>query len=362
MADKPKGKWAENVSRYRPGSASARASASKPTRPWHVDSADAEPESEVEDAKPLAWARTLPIASLEADPEQPRRTFDAEALEELASSIREHGVLQPLVVRRGDGGGYVVVAGERRLRAARAAGLAEVPCMVLAGESLREARLAQLAENLQREDLSPIDEARAVTRLGDDEAPSQDDLARRLGKSPAYISRIFAVSRIPSVEYEALSTSKPSMSVLYALAQLPPGSDARTRAVDLIRDGATVRDIEKLRGRARAGKSAGARSPSRRGRPMAASAPVAAMRRAADALERLDDRAISRLGEADRASIAELHARLGRAVARALDDAAVADAVAELERALSRAPASPASKPAGRAGRGGRKAASSRSR
>src|SRR3954469_12419888 len=138
MADKPKGKWAESASGYRPGSATARAGA-KPTRPWHVDgpAAGEAPDAPAERDAPLAWARTLPVAALEPDPDQPRRTFEASALEELAASVREHGVLQPIIVRRKpDGGaGYVVVAGERRLRASRIAGLAEVPCMVLAGDS-----------------------------------------------------------------------------------------------------------------------------------------------------------------------------------------------------------------------------------
>src|SRR5262245_44146102 len=109
MAEKPKGKWAESASAYRPGSASARGG--KATRPWHVDTAPA--GAEPERAAPLAWARTLPVASLEADPDQPRRSFEQAALDELAASVREHGVLQPLVVRRRiDGQGYVVVAGE----------------------------------------------------------------------------------------------------------------------------------------------------------------------------------------------------------------------------------------------------------
>src|SRR4029079_7890322 len=131
--------------------------------------------------------------------------------------------IEPDIVRRmlPPANAWFVVAGERRLRAARIAGLAEVPCMVLAGDSLREAKLAQLAENLQREDLAPMEEALAVVRLAEVEVLSQDDLARRLGKSPAYISRIFAVSRIPSAEYDELSTSKPSVSILYEYAQLP---------------------------------------------------------------------------------------------------------------------------------------------
>jgi ParB family chromosome partitioning protein len=358
MADKPKGKWAESASGYRPGSAPARG---RPTRPWHVDAPSDEASAPAASPEvPLAWARTLPVRSLEPDPEQPRRTFDDAPLEELAASVREHGVLQPLIVRRNpDGdGGFVVVAGERRLRAARLAGLSDVPCMVLAGDSLRDARLAQLAENLQREDLAPMEEALAVVRLAELEALNQDELARRLGKSPAYISRIFAVSRIPSDEYTDLSASKPTMSVLYEYAQLRADDVVRARALALIRDGGTVRDLEALRGRrpGRSAKPAGAR----RGRPTSSAAPIEALRRASRALAKLDRR---RVGAADLRAILAEQLELARwASAAVAGDAPLSAAVAALESALTRASAERPSTPEGTAGRAGRKGRSTRPR
>lgn len=283
MADKPKGKWAESAATYRPGSASARGD-SKATRPWHVPTGGAEEAVETGSTPgTLAWARTLPAALLDADPEQPRRDFDESALAELADSIRSQGVLQPIIVRRHPdaSGRFVVVAGERRLRAARIAGLAEVPCMVLAGDSLREARLAQLAENLQREDLAPMEEALAIVRLADVDELSQEDLAKRLGKSAAYISRIFSVSRISAEDYELLATSKPSMSVLYEFAHLAADDALRARAIELVRSGATVRELEALRTGGAPGRSSKhSKTSARRGRPMKAMARAESIRRA----------------------------------------------------------------------------------
>lgn len=355
MAEKPKGKWAESAATYRPGSASARADA-KATRPWHVPAAGEAGAGEAPSGT-LAWARTLPVDALEADPEQPRRAFDPEALGELAESVRAQGVLQPLIVRRHPehSGRFVVVAGERRLRAARMAGLTEVPCMVLAGDSLRDARLAQLAENLQREDLSPMEEALAVVRLAEVDRLSQEDLARRLGKSPAYISRIFTVSRIHAEYYELLSTSKPSMSLLYEFAQLPDDVVVRRRAIDLVISGATVREIEALRtGRVRKR----ATSAPRRGRPMKSMARAEAL-----------GRAVRQLGDAtsvdarELTAIAEAQVTLARWMADAAGgDTELAEAAARLADALSRWSGAPPSKPAGTTGRAGRKAPSSRPR
>lgn len=364
MADKSKGKWAESASGYKPGSSSAR-SAPKATRPWHVPGTS--DETTTADEAPVTWSRTLPITAIETDPDQPRRTFVAHSLDELASSIRSQGVLQPILVRRlADGSGtYVVVAGERRLRAARAAGLENVPCVVLAGESLRDARLAQLAENLQREDLAPMEEAHAIVRLAEVDELSHEEVAKRLGKSPAYISRIYSVSRIPSTEYKALATSQPSMSVLYEYAQLPEDPALRRRAAEMIRDGATVRDLEALRGKGgRSGKSKTGGKPVRRGRPMKADAQVEALRRAVRGLGALSpDGAARAIGTSQRDAIIAEQVSLARWTARVLGgNGAIEDAARQLETALTRASGAKSSTPAGTAGRAGRKAPSTRPR
>jgi ParB family chromosome partitioning protein len=334
VAEKPKGKWAENASGYRPGSAPARGgSPRRPTRPWHVEiGTEATEPSPPGTTAPITWARTLPLAMLEADPDQPRRSIDAAALGDLAASIRAQGVLQPIVVRHKPGAAdsYVVVAGERRMRAAGLAGLTEVPCMIMAGDSLRDARLAQLAENLQREDLTPMEEARAVVALGAMDELTQEDLAVRLGKSPTYISRIYAVSRIPAEEYDELATLKLSMSLLYEYAQLPLDATIRRMALELIRDGATVKDVEALRTSGRRATARPGKKSARRGRPPKTRAPLELFSRAVRTLTSLPRAAVA--GD-QRAALLREQATLARWLA---DNAGAGEAIERALRALER--------------------------
>ena len=128
----------------------------------------------------------LPARSIRPNPAQPRKTFDETALSELTESIRCHGVIQPLSVRR-VGGGYELIAGERRLRAAQAAGLGEVPCIVMTMDDA-ESGLAALIENLQRQDLDFLEEAMGISRLIRTQNLSQEQAARMLGKSQSAIA------------------------------------------------------------------------------------------------------------------------------------------------------------------------------
>ena len=123
----------------------------------------------------------LPARSILPNPAQPRKIFDPAALDELAESIRQHGILQPLSVRR-RGGGYELIAGERRLRAAELAGVTDIPCIVMSMDD-RESGMAALVENLQRQDLDFIEEAMGIARLVKDWGMSQEQAARLLGKS-----------------------------------------------------------------------------------------------------------------------------------------------------------------------------------
>ena len=123
----------------------------------------------------------LPARSIRPNPAQPRKTFDENALSELTESIRCHGVIQPLSVRR-TGTGYELIAGERRLRAAQAAGLSEIPCIVMTLDDA-ESGLVALVENLQRQDLHFIEEALGISRLIRSRKLSQDQAAQMLGKS-----------------------------------------------------------------------------------------------------------------------------------------------------------------------------------
>ena len=137
----------------------------------------------------------LPVAVIAPNPDQPRRHFSREGLEELAASIKEHGVLQPLSVRRGSMG-YELISGERRLRAARMAGLTEVPCIVVSVDSKQSSLLA-LVENLQRRDLDFVEEASALARLIETYHLSQEEAARRIGKSQSAVANKLRLLRLP---------------------------------------------------------------------------------------------------------------------------------------------------------------------
>ena len=136
----------------------------------------------------------LPVAAIAPNPDQPRRHFSREGLEELAASIAEHGVLQPLSVRRG-AQGYELISGERRLRAAKLAGLAEVPCIVVNVDSQGSSLLA-LVENLQRRDLDFVEEASALARLIETYHLSQEEAARRIGKSQSAVANKLRLLRL----------------------------------------------------------------------------------------------------------------------------------------------------------------------
>ena len=129
----------------------------------------------------------LPARSIRPNPAQPRKIFRQEALEELADSIRRHGILQPLSVRRTAGGGYELIAGERRLRAAQLAGLTEIPCILMTMDD-KESGMAALVENLQRQDLDFIEEARGISLLMEQWNMSQEQVARVLGKSQSAVA------------------------------------------------------------------------------------------------------------------------------------------------------------------------------
>ena len=138
----------------------------------------------------------LPIAAISPDPDQPRTCFSREGLEELAASIQELGVLQPLSVRRSKNGGYELISGERRLRASRMAGLTEVPCILVSVDSQGSSLLA-LVENLQRRDLNFVEEATALAKLIETYHLSQEEAARRIGKSQSAVANKLRLLRLP---------------------------------------------------------------------------------------------------------------------------------------------------------------------
>lgn len=147
----------------------------------------------------------LPARAIRPNPAQPRQVFKEDALTELADSIRQHGVLQPLSVRR-SGTGYELIAGERRLRAAQMAGLSEIPCIVMNMDE-QESSLAAMVENLQRQDLDFVEEAMGISRLMDLCNMSQEQAARHLGKSQSAIANKLRILRHSPQVLEALRQS-----------------------------------------------------------------------------------------------------------------------------------------------------------
>ena len=186
----------------------------------------------------------LPVDAIAPNPDQPRRVFPQHELEELAASIRSLGLLQPLTVRRGERG-WELVAGERRLRAAKLAGLTEVPCLSLQIDSQRSSLLA-LVENLQRRDLDFWEEALALNKLISTYHLSQEEAARRIGKSQSAVANKLRLLKLPTPVLERLRDG--GATERHARALLPLGDPAlQTQAADtILKEKLTVAQTEAL--------------------------------------------------------------------------------------------------------------------
>lgn len=190
-------------------------------------------------------AVTLPIDEIEPNRDQPRKTFDKTALAELADSIRAHGVLQPLLVRPSADGSYRLVAGERRYRAARMAGLTEVPVTVREMTDEEESVFA-LIENLQREDLNAIEEAEGLKQLIESYGLTQEQAASRVGKSRTAVTNALRLLNLPQTVSDLVKNGKISMGHARALLSVEDETEL-TRIADLIvQSGISVRETERL--------------------------------------------------------------------------------------------------------------------
>ena len=206
-------------------------------------------ESLFEDAAPSlesdSGIRTIPLREIEPDPGQPRKTFPEESLAELAASIAEHGLLQPIAVRPQPMGGYRIVAGERRWRACRLAGLTEVPAIVR-DVSDQEAMELALVENLQREDLDPIEEACGIRELMERCGLTQEQAARRLGKSRSALANSLRLLNLPPEALELLKAGRLTAGHAKAILSLPT-PELQTQAARLIAENnLNVRQAEEL--------------------------------------------------------------------------------------------------------------------
>jgi ParB family chromosome partitioning protein len=189
----------------------------------------------------------VPVDEILPNPQQPRQYFDPDSLEELAESIKERGVLQPILVRRDEAGKIVLVAGERRLRAARMAGLERVPAVVTGGN---EAEIA-LIENLQREDLKPVEEAEALWRMMKEHGYTHEQLARVIGKARTTVTETLSLVRLPEeIREECRRADSYPRRLLVEIAKLPT-QEEMIRLFTRVRDGRLksegVRDITRAR-------------------------------------------------------------------------------------------------------------------
>lgn len=186
--------------------------------------------------------QTLRISLIEPDKDQPRKIFNEESLKELAENIEQHGVLQPILVRPIENGSYRIVAGERRWRAARLAGLKEIPALIRELDDFQTAQIG-LIENLQREDLNPIEEARAYRRLMDEFHMTQEELSRSIGKSRSSIANTVRLLNLREDLQDKLSEG--TLSVGQAKVLLGIDDDAFLSALsEKAEEGLSVRELE----------------------------------------------------------------------------------------------------------------------
>jgi ParB family chromosome partitioning protein len=216
----------------------------------------------------------LPVGSIRANTRQPRRRFDAESISELADSIRAQGLVQPVVVRPLPGAVWELIAGERRWRAARAAGLATIPALVRETDD-RDSLLLALVENVAREDLSPIEEARAYSVLMDEFSLSLGEVAERVGRSKPVVSNRIRLLELPDDVIRLLERGSITEGHARAILAVPGHEERRALARKVVRKGLTVRATE------RAARWAGARTKPRRARRV----PPAVAARARTAVE-----------------------------------------------------------------------------
>lgn len=193
----------------------------------------------------MTATNTLPLNEIIPNKEQPRKTFDEGALQELADSITQHGVLQPLLVRPLPAGGYQLVAGERRWRASRIAGLKEVPVVIKELSDIETMEIA-IIENLQREDLNPIEEAEGLQALIDRCGFTQEDVAVSVGKSRPAIANSLRLLKLPQEVRDMTRKGEISAGHARALLAFDNGALIFEVAQNIIRNKLTVRDVERL--------------------------------------------------------------------------------------------------------------------
>ena len=188
----------------------------------------------------------IPITQITPNPYQPRRAFNETSIEELARSVREHGIVQPIVVTRTSDSRYRLIAGERRLRAAQRAGLQTVPAVIK--ELLKEGDSLQIAliENIQREDLNPIEEAGAYHQLHDEFGLTQEEISRRVGKERSTVANFLRLLRLPDSVKELLAAGQLTMGHARALLSVDSAKRQEQLAERVVKSNLNVRQTEML--------------------------------------------------------------------------------------------------------------------
>jgi len=186
----------------------------------------------------------IPLDRIKPNPYQPRHTFDDKKIIELSESIKEHGVFQPIVVKH-VGEDYVIISGERRYRASVRAGLQTIPAIVRDYEKSKMVELA-IVENLQREDLTPVEEALAYQALMNELGVNQTELAKKVGKSRSYVTNVLGILSLPEDVLTLCDKGKLSMGHARALSKLKDVDRINSLARDIVENGLSVRQIENL--------------------------------------------------------------------------------------------------------------------
>lgn len=235
------------------------------------------------EAEGPASVTMVPVRAIKISGHQPRKNFPADALEELAGSIRNKGILQPILVQRAGSDEYTVVAGERRFRAAKLAGLMEIPVLIRSFSDLEKTEIA-LIENLQREDLSPVEEANGYKTLIDIGKLTQEEIAQRVGKNRATVANSLRLLKLPDEILEALDKGRVSAGHARALLAVQDGAVQAELFRRILKQELSVREVEKEA--ARLQKQNGERVPPKRVKEPAKS----------PELQALEQRLIERLG------------------------------------------------------------------
>ena len=221
------------------------------------------PEQEANSAEKPAGLTTVPVTAIRPNPHQPRSRMDEEPLQELADSIREHGLIQPLIVNGEGDGRFTLIAGERRWRAAQRAGLHEVPVVIKEATPVEMLELA-LIENIQRADLNPIEEATAFRQLIDDFGLTHAEVAKRVGKSRLAVSNTVRLLELPPIIQHAVIDERISGGHARTLLALPT-PEAQTAVLNsIVANSLSVRQTESLVSKMLAGKKPAAKRTQRK--------------------------------------------------------------------------------------------------